>query len=307
MRNIRISDWRRAGYVSATLLSLSAAVIAVPGTGAAAAVTAPRASSATAADGLLGRLDLLRHPSAALSTCDPADLPGGAEGPDNDGDECNFTITGKLKLPPVSTDPSSEFASGSPQLARMCDPYLFQADERAGVFAEDGFNIVGATNAASLLSHFLGGSGTSVDYADGSSLSIKVKADSQFQAADKAFQQAAKALLDGGQQGVDITSSLHTVDFSVNEPPNSDPRWSFGGTQGLDVQGSGYQQNGRYVGTITYTIRDVYGFYPTAKFLGWGPKMHYLQGICGAPYYKGGAHWFYDSVTVTVPFKQPIG
>jgi hypothetical protein len=255
----------------------------------------------------VSRVNQLGRFSAASSTCDPADLPGGSEGPDNDGDECNFAITGTLKLPPVSADPSSEFAQGSAQLARTCSFSEFLNDEMQGRLAAAGFAGIGATNAASLLAHFLAGSGTPVDDADGSSLSIEVKNDSQFQAADTGFQQAAKALLDTGQQSVDITPSLHTVDFSVNEAFNSDPRWSFGGTQGLDVQGSGYQENGRYVGTITYTIRDVYGFYATEKFNGAGPKMHYLQGVCGAPYYPGGAHWFFDSVKVTVPFNQPIG
>jgi hypothetical protein len=63
-------------------------------------------------------------------------------------------------------------------------------------------------------------------------------------------------------------------------------------------------RDGRYVGQITYTIRDVYGFYDTDKFLGYSRKMHYLQGVCGAPAYRGGAHWFYTSVVVTVPFDQ---
>ena len=72
-----------------------------------------------------------------------------------------------------------------PQLAKICNPYAFQADEAAGVFAEAGFKSVGATNAVSLLAHFLSGSGTPKDYADGSSLSTKVKDDSQFQVADK--------------------------------------------------------------------------------------------------------------------------
>src|ERR1700738_2755138 len=62
--------------------------------------------------------------SAAVSACDPNDLPGGAEGPDNDGDECGFKITGHISLPRPPQDPAtlaaSEFAVGSPQLAAAC-------------------------------------------------------------------------------------------------------------------------------------------------------------------------------------------
>jgi hypothetical protein len=38
---------------------------------------------------------------------------------------------------------------------------------------------------------------------------------------------------------------------------------------------------------------------------GFGPPMRYLQTVCGAPRHAGGARWFPDSVTVTVPFVQP--
>jgi hypothetical protein len=33
--------------------------------------------------------------------------------------------------------------------------------------------------------------------------------------------------------------------------------------------------------------------------------MRYLQTVCGAPQHAGGAHWFPDTITVTVPFSQP--
>jgi len=32
--------------------------------------------------------------------------------------------------------------------------------------------------------------------------------------------------------------------------------------------------------------------------------MRYLQTVCGAPQHPGGARWFPDTITVTVPFGQ---
>ena len=33
--------------------------------------------------------------------------------------------------------------------------------------------------------------------------------------------------------------------------------------------------------------------------------MRYLQTACGAPQHAGGARWFPDTITVTVPFSRP--
>ncbi len=79
------------------------------------------------------------------------------------------------------------------------------------------------------------------------------------------------------------------------------------GTQGVDLRGSIDVQGGRYVGTLTYTYRDTYGFgvedlpqeywqYFTGRSL--NSLMRHLQ-LCGS------AHWFPVSVTVEVPFDQP--
>jgi hypothetical protein len=102
---------------------------------------------------------------------------------------------------------------------------------------------------------------------------------------------------------VELSSGqLPTVTFSDT---TSDLYWSFRGTQGLTVSGSGSRKSGRYVGTLTYVIRDSYGFPADDTLDGFGPPMRYLQTVCGAPQHAGGAHWFPDTVTVTVPFDQP--
>ena len=79
----------------------------------------------------------------------------------------------------------------------------------------------------------------------------------------------------------------------------------FRGTQGLTVTGSGVRKSGRYVGTLTYVIRDSYGFPADDTLDGFGPPMRYLQTVCGAPQHAGGAHWFPDTITATVPLSQP--
>jgi hypothetical protein len=50
-----------------------------------------------------------------------------------------------------------------------------------------------------------------------------------------------------------------------------------------------------------------YGFPPHDKLDDFGPEMRYLQTECGARQHSGGAHWFPDAITVTVPSNQPAG
>ena len=68
------------------------------------------------------------------------------------------------------------------------------------------------------------------------------------------------------------------------------------------------RENGRYTGTLSYVIRDSYGFPASDTLDGFGPPMRYLQTACGAPQHAGGARWFPDTITVTVPFRPaPAG
>ena len=221
----------------------------------------------------------------------------------------SFTITGHKPLPQSASppDPSSEFAEGSPQLAATCSHLQARADHAAGEAIAAGMQ-VGSPAGANFLRHFLAGSGTAVDLADGSGLAAAARRSGIFRKLDKTVEQQAEKLLDAGQHTADVTSVMYTPDFAALDilHPQAALALSeaFGGTQGLDISGSGYRENGTYTGTITYIIRDIYGFYAKSKFLGVGPQMHYLQGTCGAPWYPHGAHWFPDSVTVTIPFSQ---
>ena len=275
MGSIRISTLRRV--ISAFVVVLSAG-IAVTASSAPAAV-------ATTSDSRIGA-------AAVVPRCG-----------------CGFTITGSINPPAPPTDPAvradSEFAEASPQLAAICNPGTFAVDESLGHAAALGFGRVGAPYAQSFLNHFLNGSGTQIDVQDGTPLASEVKQSPMFQAADNKFQLSAKTLLDQGKRTIDISSGLYLIDFSHSAIP--DLLLGFGGTQGLQVSGSGHLENGDYVGAVSYTIQDIYGFSAEDKFLGAGPRMHYLQGVCGAPYYMGGARWYPDSITVIVPFDQPIG
>jgi len=89
------------------------------------------------------------------------------------------------------------------------------------------------------------------------------------------------------------------------ESKDSDLYWGFRGTQGLTVSGTVSRKSGRYAGTLSYVIRDSYGFPPSDTLHGFGAPMRYLQTACGAPHHPGGAHWFPDTITVTVPFNRP--
>jgi hypothetical protein len=57
---------------------------------------------------------------------------------------------------------------------------------------------------------------------------------------------------------------------------------------------------------LSYVIRDSYGFPASDALGGFGVAMRYLQTVCGAPRHAGGARWFPDTITVSVPFSRPV-
>lgn len=245
--------------------------------------------------------------SGTFGNCDPDDLPGGSEGPDDDGDECNFTVHGLHPLP--TPNGTGEFAHGSLAKALVCvsAPSLYEGAEAAGRAAVVYIGLQHSPTGAAWLSHFLDGSGTSINLGDSSALAGQVKTDPAFTKLNNAVQAEIKAALDSGEQNVTLSAGvMNPPDFS-GSTSNPEPHWAFGGTQGLEVEGNGFPQNGQWKGDLTYTIRDVYGFYFSEKFHDVSAAMNYLQGVCGAPEFPGGAQWFYSSVTVTVKFQQPIG
>jgi len=184
-----------------------------------------------------------------------------------------------------------------------CDSTTFAADKLLGAEVVRGFAVRGFPAAADLLAHFLKGTGTEVGYRAGSPVSAEALGSSAFLSVNNTVQKAILSQLRAGRTRVRLSAAqLPTVAF---ESDSSELYWGFRGTQGLTVTGSGSRENGRYVGTLSYVIRDSYGFPVSDTLAGFGPPMRYLQTVCGAPEHAGGARWFPDTITVTVPFSLP--
>jgi hypothetical protein len=209
-----------------------------------------------------------------------------------------FTIAGARPVPPNG---SQDTHAQTPKAA--CDSARFAADEVLGSKVADGFAVAGFPASAYLLTHFLQGKGTEVDYRAGSPISEKAASSSAFQAVNNEVQRAILRQLKAGKTRVQLSGAqLPTVAF---ESKKSDLYWGFRGTQGLTVAGSGSRTNRGYAGTLSYVMRDSYGFPASDTLHGFGAPMRYLQTACGAPQHPGGAHWFPDTITVIVPFNQP--
>jgi hypothetical protein len=239
--------------------------------------------------------------AAALSGCSAAspatESPSATTVPSADA-AFAFTVVG---VHPVSPNGSQDTHAQTPEVG--CDSATFAADESLGVKVVEGFALAGFSAAADLLTHFLEGKGMEVDYRAGSLISKKALASSAFRAVNNEVQEAILSQLKAGRTRVQLSAAqLPTVAF---ESETSDLYWGFRGTQGLTVTGSGSRENGRYAGTLSYVIRDSYGFPASDTLDGFGPPMRYLQTVCGAPQHAGGAHWFPDTITVTVPFNRP--
>ena len=208
-----------------------------------------------------------------------------------------FTVTGSRPVPPNGSQDTHAQTS-----AAECDGAAFAADKVLATKVAGGFALAGFPVAAALLTHFLDGKGTEVDYPAGSSIAEQARSSSAFRAVNNEVQEAILRQLKAGKTRVQLSAGqLPTVVF---ESRDSDLYWGFRGTQGLTVTGTGGRENGRYAGTLSYVVRDSYGFPARDTLLGFGAPMRYLQTVCGAPQHPGGARWFPDTITVTVPFGQ---
>ena len=232
---------------------------------------------------------------ATVHSAAPSAAPSAAH---SAGAALAFTVAGtRPVLPSGSQDTHAQTPDAS------CDSDTFAADKALGARVAHGFALAGFPASADLLAHFLKGKGTEVDYRPGSPISKQALASGAFRAVDNEVTEAILRQLKAGKAHVRLSAAqLPTVAF---ESRSSDLYWGFRGTQGLTVTGSGRRENGRYVGTLSYVIRDSYGFPVGDTLEGFGPPMRYLQTACGAPQHAGGARWFPDSITVTVPFSRP--
>jgi hypothetical protein len=209
-----------------------------------------------------------------------------------------FTVAGNRPVLPSGSQDTDTRTPGT-----TCDSATLTIDKALGTRIADGFRLTGYSASAYLLLHFLQGTGTGVDYRAGSAVSKLANASSAFKTVNNDVQEMILRQLKTGSTRVRLSAAqLPTVAF---ESASSDLYWGFRGTQGLTVTGSGSRENGRFTGALTYVIRDSYGFPADDTLDGFGPPMRYLQTVCGAPRHAGGAHWFPDTITVTVPFNQP--
>ena len=208
-----------------------------------------------------------------------------------------FTVAGDR---PVRPSGSQDTHAQTPNAT--CDSARFASDKALGARLARAFALAGFPVSADLLAHFLAGQGTGVAYRAGSPIARKARASEAFRALNADVQNAILGQLKAGRTRVRLSAAqLPAVAF---ESTSSDLYWGFRGTQGLTVTGRGTRENGRYAGTLSYVIRDSYGFPVGDTLDGFGPPMRYLQTVCGAPQHPGGARWFPDTITVRVPFNS---
>ena len=223
------------------------------------------------------------HSSGSSPSATPAAIPA-------------ITVAGDRPVEPNGSQDTHAQTVGD-----SCDRAAFASDRAVGARVAAGFAAAGFPASADLLTHFLEGAGTEVDYRAGSAISKQARASAAFLAVDRQVQAEVLSQLKAGRTSVRLAATqLPTVAF---ESGGSDLYWGFRGTQGLTVTGSVRPAGGRYTGSLSYVIRDSYGFPADDTLAGFGPPMRYLQTVCGAPQHAGGAHWFPDTITVTVPFR----
>jgi hypothetical protein len=210
-----------------------------------------------------------------------------------------FTVAGSRPVLPNGSQDTDAQAAGA-----SCDSATLASDQRLGRSIAGGFSVTSLPVSASLLRHFLAGDGTAVGYPAGSQISRLAMESAAFAVMDKEVKSAVTSQLKAGKTQVKLSAAqLPLVPF---DSAGGDLYWGFRGTQGLSVTGSGRRAGAGYAGTLTYVIRDSYGFPAGDTLGGFGAPMRYLQTVCGAPRHPGGAHWFPDTITVTVAFRPPL-
>ncbi len=210
-----------------------------------------------------------------------------------------FTVNGSL---PVQHSSSQDTHAQAPAGSVCRNGPFYSAKEVASFLVKTYFYAKGAPDAVTLLDNFLAGTGKPINFPDKSGISQDLLQNPAFNSLNQRVQNEIQRQLANGATAV--TLGADTLErIGLYQP--ADLELSFGGTQGLVVTGSGNLTDGNYVGTLTYKIEDSYGFSTNDHFYGFGDAMRYLQTVCGNPPYADGAHWFPDSVTITVSFKLP--
>jgi hypothetical protein len=224
-----------------------------------------------------------------------------------EGGLSGFTISGSDQS---TTGQAGKQDTGSQADAKACKTFggqfMYKADEAEGKSIVSVWRLAGLTTASEFLAHFLDGTGTAVNLPDTSATASEIKKSKEFTAENTNVLNYIQQQLDGGATQIQLPTPnpLHAFAFTnlFTEP---DLYLAFRYTHGLDVSGSGSTVGNDYVGSLTYVISESYGFNAGNALGGVGSDMRYLQTICGAPYYPGGAHWFPVTVTITEQFDLP--
>jgi len=210
-----------------------------------------------------------------------------------------FTVKGSL---PVKHSSSQDTHAQAPAGSVCRNGPFYSAKAVGNYLVKTYFYAKGAPDAVTLLGNFLAGTGKPVNFPDKSAISQDLLTNSTFKSLDQRVKNEIQRQLNKGATTVTLGADT-LARIGLYQP--ADLELSFGGTQGLVVTGNGKLTGGNYVGTLTYRIEDSYGFSTNDHFYGFGDAMRYLQTVCGNPPYVGGARWFPDSVSITVPFKLP--
>ncbi len=267
----------------------------------------PRKITLIAASALLAAGCSAAHPAAH-----PAAHSGAATGhPTADPKRPARSRTTRPRLPPgrfvvsgaFPVEPNSSQDTRA-QATAACRPRVLRSDATLGDTTAAGFTIAGAPVAAQLLGHFLAGTGTPVRFGPRSPIARQARASRPFRALNRRVQADVLARLRAGHTSVRLPGSALTPVLFAVPGSSQDLYLSFRGTQGLDLSGAGTITRHAYAGTLTFVIRDSYGFPPRDQLLGIGTAMRYLQVNCGSPQTRGGARWFPDAITVSVPFHH---
>jgi hypothetical protein len=162
------------------------------------------------------------------SAAAPAAGPAPAAAVPSTGAAFAFTVAGARPVPPNG---SQDTHAQTPNA--RCDGATRAADEALGAKVAEGFALAGFPVSADLLTHFLKGKGTAVDYRAGSPISKQALSSSAFTAVNNEVQKAVLSQLKAGKTHVQLSGAhLPAVVF---ESRNSDLYWGFRGTQGLTV------------------------------------------------------------------------
>jgi hypothetical protein len=224
-----------------------------------------------------------------------------------EGGLSTFTISGSDQS---TLGQAGKQATGSPEDAKICKTFLgqyaYRTDEAIGDFIVAAWQKAGLTTAAEFLANFLSGTGAAINLPDTSPTAAEIKRSLAFTVENNNVLNYIQQQLNGGATQIQLPTPnpLHAFAF-LSYNASADLYFAFRYTHGVVVSGSGSLVGTNYVGSLTYVINESYGFNAGNTLLDIGPAMRYLQTVCGAPYYPGGAHWFPVSVTVTVPFSLP--